>query len=57
MSNMIKQKSGNSLVQSIERKYGVALQHRTDAELHASLKKDGLTSLSRLLKMTKAGKS
>jgi hypothetical protein len=50
---MLKQKDSNTLVKSIEKKYGVALRHRTDSELHASLKKDGLPSLSKLLKMTK----
>ena len=48
-------KRGDTLVKTIERKYGVDLGYRDDAELHTALRKEGLPSLSKLLKMTRAG--
>ncbi len=54
MSNTkpIRQKRGDTLVKTIEKKYGVDLGYRSDAQLHTVLKKEGLPSLSKLLKMT-----
>lgn len=46
------QKRGNTLVKTIEKKYGVDLGYRSDAKLHTVLRKEGLPSLSKLLKMT-----
>jgi len=40
------------LVKTIEKKYGVDLGYRSDAQLHSVLKSEGLPSLSTLLKMT-----
>ena len=39
-------------MQTIEKKYGVDLGYRSDAQLHTVLKKEGVPSLSKLLKMT-----
>lgn len=52
MSKLIPRKRGDTLVKTIEKKYGVDLGHRSDAQLHTVLKKEGLPSLSKLLKMT-----
>lgn len=55
MNKAIRQKRSDTLVRTIERKYGVDLGYRSDAELHTVLKKEGLPSLSKLLKMTQKG--
>lgn len=55
MLKTMQQKPKNALVKTIEKKYGVNLQYRSDIELHTALKREGLPSLSKLLKMTKAG--
>jgi len=52
MAKVIRQKRGDTLVKTIERKYGVDLGYRSDTQLHTILKKEGLPSLSKLLKMT-----
>lgn len=52
MTKTIHRKRSDTLVRTIERKYGVDLGYRSDAELHTVLKREGLPSLSRLLKMT-----
>jgi len=52
MSKNIHKKRGDTLVKTIEKKYGVSLDYRSDAQLHTVLKKEGLPSLSKLLKMT-----
>ena len=52
MTNQIHKKRGDTLVRTIEKKYGVDLDYRSDAELHTVLKREGLSSLSKLLKMT-----
>jgi len=52
MSKNIHKKRGDILVKTIEKKYGVSLDYRSDAQLHTVLKKRGLPSLSKLLKMT-----
>jgi len=51
MSKTIPKKRGDTLVKTIEKKYGVDLGYRSDAQLHTVLKKEGLPSLSKLLKM------
>lgn len=51
-SGRMPQKRGNTLVKTIEKKYGVDLGYRSDAKLHTVLRKEGLPSLSKLLKMT-----
>ncbi len=48
----IPQKRGDTLVRTIEKKYGVDLGYRSDAELHTVLEEEGVPSLSKLLKMT-----
>ncbi|MEK7092825.1 MAG: hypothetical protein AAB907_04330 [Patescibacteria group bacterium] len=53
MAKTIHQKRSDTLVKTIERKYGVDLGYRSDAKLHTVLKKEGLPSLSKLLKMTR----
>jgi len=52
MTTQIRQKRGDTLVKTIEKKYGVDLGYRSDAQLHSVLVKEGLPSLSKLLKMT-----
>ncbi|MEK7101686.1 MAG: hypothetical protein AAB882_00840 [Patescibacteria group bacterium] len=52
MAKMIHKKRGDTLVKTIEKKYGVDLGYRSDAQLHTILKQEGLPSLSKLLKMT-----
>ncbi len=51
MSKNIKSKRSDTLVKTIENKYGVDLVYQSDAELHTVLKNEGLPSLSELLKM------
>jgi len=55
MAKNIRQKRGDTLVRTIEKKYGVDLGVRSDTKLHTVLKKSGAPSLSKLLKMTKSG--
>jgi hypothetical protein len=50
MSKNIPQKRADTLVKTIEKKYGVDLGYRSDAQLHTVLKKEGVPSLSKLLK-------
>lgn len=52
MSNLIHKKRSDTLVKTIEKKYGIDLKYRSDAKLHTVLKAEGLPSLSKLLKMT-----
>ncbi len=52
MSKAIRHKRGDTLVKTIEEKYGVDLGYRSDTQLHTVLRKEGLPSLSKLLKMT-----
>jgi len=52
MSKVIRRKRSDILVKTIEKKYGVDLGYRSDAQLHSVLKSEGLPSLSTLLKMT-----
>lgn len=51
MNKKLRKKS-DALVKTIEKKYGVDLGYQSDAQLHTDLKKEGLPSLSKLLKMT-----
>ena len=53
MSKVIKKKRGDTLVKTIEEKYDVDLGYRSDARLDTVLKKSGVPSLSKLLKMTR----
>lgn len=46
----IRKKRGDTIVRTIEAKYGVDLGYRSDAQLHTVLKKSGVPSLSKLLK-------
>jgi len=56
MGKNIRQKRGDTLVRTIEKKYGVDLSYRSDAELHTVLKNEGVPSLSKLLKITQKKK-
>jgi hypothetical protein len=51
MSQQIRQKRSDTLVKTIEKKYGVDLGYRSDAKLHTVLKEAGVPSLSKLLKI------
>jgi hypothetical protein len=51
MSKTMHVKRENTLIGTIEKKYGVKLNYLSDSQLHAHLKKDGLPSLSKLLKI------
>lgn len=57
MSKLLPKKRGDTLVKTIEKKYGVDLGYRSDTQLHTVLKKEGLPSLSKLLKMTQKNAS
>lgn len=52
MTKQNQKKHNNTLVKNIEKKYGVSLGYHSDAQLHSSLKKRGIPSLSKLLKLT-----
>lgn len=52
MTKAIHKKRSDTLVKTIEKKYGVDLGYHSDAKLHTILKNEGVPSLSRLLKMT-----
>ena len=56
MGKVIRKKRSDTLVKTIEKKYGIDLGYRSDAKLHTVLKKEGLPSLSKLLKMTRQKK-
>ena len=53
MVGPIRKKRSDALVKTIEKKYGVDLEYRSDAKLHTVLKDSGAPSLSQLLKMTR----
>jgi hypothetical protein len=53
MPKLIRKKRSDTLVRTIEKKYGVDLGCRSDAKLNVILKNSGVPSLSKLLKMTK----
>ena len=50
-----RRKRKDTLVKTIEKKYGVDLGYRSDAQLGTVLKETGVPSLYKLLKMTRAG--
>lgn len=52
-SGKIREKRGDTLVKTIEKKYNVDLQARSDMKLRNLLKEKGLPSLSKLIKETK----
>lgn len=49
-SGRYRAKRMDTLVRTIEKKYGVELNSRSDAQLHTVLKENGASSLSQLLK-------
>lgn len=51
MNKVARPKKNNKLVKHIEKQYGISLRYQSDRQLHTALKKDGLPSLSKLLKM------
>lgn len=57
MAKMIRQKRGDTLVKTIERKYGLDLGYRDDAKLSTVLKETGASSLSKLVRMANATKN
>ncbi len=56
MTSNIRQKRGDTLVKTIEKKYGVDLGYRSDTKLSTVLKESGASSLSKLVKMADATK-
>ena len=52
MTKAIRQKRGDTLVKTIERNYKIDLGYRGDAKLSTVLRKEGVLSLSKLVKMT-----
>lgn len=56
MSKLIRQKRSDTLVKTIEKKYGVDLGFRSDAKLSTVLEETGAPSLSKLIKMIDATK-
>jgi hypothetical protein len=57
MSKLIRQKRGDTLVKTIEKKYKIDLGYRADTKLSTVLKNTGATSLSKLVKMADATKN
>ena len=55
-SGRIPQKRGDTLVKTIEKKYNVDLNYRSDAKLSTVLKNIGASSLSQLIKIVDATK-
>lgn len=53
-SGRIPQKRGDTLVKTIEKQYKIDLGYRSDAKLSTVLKKEGASSLSKLIKMTES---
>ena len=51
MSKLIRQKRGDTLVKTIEKKYNIDLGYRSDKKLSNVLKETGAPSLSKLVKM------
>jgi len=45
-------KNKDSLIKTIKQKYGVDLGYSSDEQFYTALKKEGVPSLSKLLKMT-----
>ena len=56
MSKLVHKKRGDTLVKTIEKKYKVDLDYRSDAKLATVLKDTGAESLSKLIKMVDATK-
>ncbi len=52
----IRQKRGDTLVRTIVKQYKVDLGYRSDTKLSTVLKKEGASSLSKLIKMTESAK-
>lgn len=52
----IRQKRGDTLLKTIETTYKVDLGYRSDAKLSTVLKREGASSLSKLLKMAESSK-
>jgi len=55
-SGRIPQKRGDTLVKTIEKQYKIDLGYRSDAKLSTVLKREGASSLSKLIKMTESAK-
>ncbi len=53
-SGRIPQKRGDTLVKTIEKQYKIDLGYRSDTKLSTVLKKEGVPSLSKLIKMTES---
>lgn len=51
-TGQIRPKRGDTLVKTIERQYKINLGYRSDTKLSTVLKKEGASSLSKLIKMT-----
>ncbi len=51
MTKLIRKKRGDTLVGTIEKKYGIDLGYRSDKKLSTVLKETGASSLSKLVKM------
>ncbi len=56
ISGRIPQKRGDTLVKTIEKKYNVDLDYRSDAKLSTVLKETGAKSLSKLIQMVDVSK-
>lgn len=56
MTKMIRQKRGDTLIKTIEKKYGLDLGYRDDAKLSTVLRDTGASSLSKLVRMANATK-
>jgi hypothetical protein len=56
MAKLGRKKRSDTLVKTIEKKYGLDLGYRSDAQLHTILKNSGVPSLSKLLEVTRKKK-
>jgi len=53
MTKAIRKKRGDTLLGTIEKQYKTDLGYRSDAKLSSVLKKEGASSLSKLLEMAR----
>ena len=44
-------KKNDTIVRTVEKKYGVSLRYKSDQEMHQTLKNEDVPSLSNLLKL------
>ena len=53
MKKIVVKKSPDVLVKSLEKRNGLSLRYKNDADMHATLKREGVPSLSKLLTLVR----